>query len=208
MKKVFIIALFCVFGFSQMNAQVSFKPGIRGGLNFSHFTKGDYYNEYNYNGYYEGYYYGPNTPNNREYSSKTDFYLGLYGALKLTKYYTLQPEIDYSRQGSTAKLRVLNGFTERKLDVSYLSLGIINKFTFNKFNIHVGPSVDFVVEKNFDVDSDLDLAFTLGAGYNFTKNFGIEARVKKGIIPVLDFSDGNHSNVVFQTGITYTFDVK
>ena len=88
-------------------------------------------------------------------------------------------------------------------------MAIANKFTFtDKFNIHFGPTIDFQVENNFDTDSDVDLAFFLGAGYNFNKNFGIEIRAKKGIIPVLDFSESNHTNVVFSLGATYTFDTK
>jgi hypothetical protein len=49
----------------------------------------------------------------------------------------------------------------------------------------------------------VDLAFFFGAGFKFTENFGIEARIKKGIIPVDDNWD--YTNVVFQTGINYTF---
>jgi len=54
------------------------------------------------------------------------------------------------------------------------------------------------------------MAFVLGAGFNFTPNFGIEARVKKGIIPVYysDIDSVDHTNVVFSLGATYTFDVK
>jgi hypothetical protein len=118
--------------------------------------------------------------------------------------YTLQPEIDYSRQGAKIDAPGAN----EDLEVSYLSIAVVNKFTFNKFNVHLGPTIDFLVEDNFNTDSDIDLAFQLGAGYDITKNFGVEARVKKGIIPVLDFSDSNHTNVVFSVGATYTFDVK
>lgn len=209
MKKSIIIALVCFFGLTQMNAQVSFKPGIRAGLNFSHFTKGDY-GYYGSTYYYDGYGNYVQGGSNNNFSSKTGFNVGIYGALKLTKHYTLQPEIDYSNQGSY--FREANG-SKTKLDVSYLSLAVVNKFTFaDKFNIHVGPTIDFVVDNNFNTDNDVDLSFVLGAGYNFTKNFGIEARVKKGIIPVVDINNYNgsssHTNVVFQTGITYTFDVK
>jgi len=197
MKKVLIIAfvtLMCVF---QADAQVSFKPGIRGGLNISHFTKGTFsnYGYYDYNGNYIS-----NAPD--KYNSQTAFNVGFYGALHLTKYYTLQPEIDYSKQGS------YDESTKTKLTVTYLSLAILNKFTFDKFNVHIGPTIDFVVDKNFNADSEVDLAFILGAGYNFTKEFGIEARIKKGIIPVIDNSNANHTNVVFQLGATYTFDIK
>jgi len=200
MKKIFIIAMLAFFGMTQ--AQVTFKPGLRAGANFSHFTKGDNYNDYYYdnNGNYVS------SPNSVDFKSKTDFYLGFYGALHLTKYYTLQPEIDYSRQGSIFK--GTNGARET-LEVSYLSIAIANKFTFSdKFNVHLGPTIDFVVDNNFDTESEVDLAFFLGAGYNFTKNFGIEARIKKGIIPVHDSFDDYHTNVVFSIGGTYTFDLK
>jgi hypothetical protein len=212
MKKLFIIA-FLALGFYQAQSQVTFKPGLRGGLNFSHFTKGDSYNTY-YTDQYGNY---VSTTNRDEYTSKTDFYVGFYGALKLSKFYTLQPEINYSNQGSTYKPQ--NGKEER-LDISYLSVGIVNKFSFNnKFSIHLGPTIDFVVDENvyesfnsnnyynYNDVNDVDLAFILGAGYDINKNIGIEARVKKGVIPAIDFSD-NHTNVVFSVGATYTFDVK
>ncbi len=206
-KKIFLIATLAFFGMTQ--AQVSFKPGLRGGVNFSHFTQGDAYEDYYYdnNGNYVS------TTNREEFGSKTDFYVGFYGALQLSKFYTLQPEIDYSRQGATYKGN--NGVGDTDLEVSYLSIAVINKFSFSKFNIHVGPTIDFQVQDNFPTENELDFAFVLGAGYNFTKNFGLEARVKKGIIPVLDgynddfyYGGDDHTNVVFSVGATYTFDVK
>ena len=217
MKKLFIVAIIALFGITQIEAQVTFKPGLRGGVNFAHFTKGDRYN----NGYYydgNGNYVS-NTSNNNDFNSKTDFYVGLYGALHLTKYYTLQPEIDYSNQGSTLNYVDSNKISRStKLDVSYLSIAVINKFTFNKFNVLLGPAVEFVVdEKNMNADNDIDLTFQLGAGYDITKNFGLEARIKKGIIPSFynsnyngySYSDNsNHTNVVFSIGATYTFDIK
>ena len=200
-KVVFALVFFCSLFASQAEAQVSFRPGLKGGLNFSHFTKGD-----NYYYTYDGEYIDGNT---KDFSSKTDFYVTMFGALKLSKYYTLQPEISYTRQGSNYEYTASNGRrVNQKLDISYLSLALANKFTFKKFNIHVGPTIDFVVDNNFDYDSSVDLAFFLGAGYDITKNFAIEARIKKGIVPVLDYSSSNHTNVVFQTGVAYTFDVK
>ncbi|HMI08439.1 MAG TPA: outer membrane beta-barrel protein [Flavobacterium sp.] len=231
MKKL-VVAFFVIFGLSQAEAQVTFKPGIRGGVNFSHFTQGDeYYGNQPYTNPNTGqtFYYNDNP----EFSSKTDFYVGLYGALHLTKYYTLQPEIDYSRQGSKVKWQTVENDVlvqnSTQVDVSYISLTIINKFTFNdKFNIHIGPAIDIITDKTrntfnqnvtydpgyyyysddlYDTDSDIDLSFVLGLGYNFTKNLGIEARIKKGIVPVLDFDD-DHTNVVFSAGLNYTFDLK
>lgn len=226
MKKIFIAAFFILMGISQSQAQVTFRPGIRAGANFSHFTKGDSFN----NGYYyDDSYYGDES-RRADFTSKTDFYVGIYGALRLTRYYTLQPEINYSRQGSKFKYvdqsyydglsgTSIDLMRKGQADVSYLSISVMNKFTFGeKFSFQVGPTIDFVVDKtdNFgsnyssyrDIDSEVDLAFVAGVGFNFTKNIGLEARIKKGIIPVLDFSDSSHTNVVFSVGATYTFDIK
>lgn len=217
-KGLFLVFLM-LLAFTQADAQVTFRPGIRAGVNMSHFTQGDYSytNEYYFdvNGNYIPY------VNDSEFTNKTGFYVGFYGALRLTKYYTLQPEVTYSNQGSTYRAPVPmaspqfgyynnNNYYPRKLDVSYLSVALVNKFTFNdKFNVHLGPTIDFVVDRNYPVYNDVDLAFTLGAGYNFNSNFGIEARVKKGIVPAInDNSGGDHTNVVFSFGATYTFNVK
>jgi hypothetical protein len=193
-----LVLVIAFFGMLQTQAQVSFRPGFRGGANFSHFTKG--------NNYYADPYDTSNPGNsNIQYDTKTDFYLGFFGALKLTKYYTLQPEIDYSAQGSNYRSGTNNSIS---LDVDYLSFSVMNNFTFNdRFNMHFGPTLDFVTNKNFNTETNFDMAFVFGMGINLTRNFGIEGRVKKGIIPVVDFND-NHTNVVFSVGGTYTFDVK
>ncbi|HEY6143031.1 MAG TPA: outer membrane beta-barrel protein [Flavobacterium sp.] len=193
LTKGIVILLFTFLGIAQSQAQVTFKPGLRGGANFVHFTKGDYY--------YDDYY----GPDRVDFSSKTDFYIGFYGAVKLSKYYTLQPGIDYSAQGSSFRTSNDKG----SLNIDYLSFNVINKFTFGTlFNIHLGPTLDFAVNKDFRSETNFDMGFVLGAGINFTPNFGIEARVKKGVIPVFynDFSDTYHTNVVFSLGGTYTFD--
>lgn len=193
-NKGILVLLFIFFGMYNAQSQVSFRPGFRGGANFSHFTKGDYY------------YYSDPTDTRRDdnYSSITNFYIGFYGALKLTKHYTLQPEINYSAQGSDYR----SATVYKNFKVDYLCFQMINKFTFSdKFNVHLGPTLEFVVDKNFDVDADVDLAFVLGTGINITRNLGIELRVKKGIVPVIDYNE-SHTNVVFSVGGTYTFDVK
>ncbi|MBW4362062.1 outer membrane beta-barrel protein [Flavobacterium taihuense] len=196
--KRILILFFVFFGMLQAQAQVSFRPGLRGGANFSHFTKGNNY----YADPYDPAYPSVSTV---DYSTKTDFYIGFYGTLKLSKYYSLQPEIDYSSQGSIYRSSTNNSIT---LDVDYLSFEVLNKFTFNdRFNMHFGPTLDFVTSTNFNTDANVDMAFVLGMGINLTRNFGIEGRVKKGIIPVVDFNE-NHTNVVFSLGGTYTFDVK
>lgn len=233
MKKI-ILAVLIGLAFSQVQAQVTFRPGVRAGVNFSHFTEGDSYNGVMLYDDVTNQYYRNRGP---EFKSKTDFYVGIYGALKLTRFYTLQPELNYTRQGTKIEWSQYNTAThtynnyDDQIDVSYVSVSLINKFTFNNFNLHIGPTIDVIVDKKndgygyyntspidpafgydyyydeYDTESDIDFAFVLGIGYNFTKNLGIEARVKKGIIPVYDFED-YHTNVVFSAGLNYTFDIK
>jgi hypothetical protein len=44
-KGILCIAI-ALFAFSKIEAQVTFKPGIRAGVNLSHFSKGDGYTYY------------------------------------------------------------------------------------------------------------------------------------------------------------------
>lgn len=216
MKKALYLFAIILGGITIGNAQVTFKPGIRGGLNMSHFSKGN-------DAYYYDSYYGNNVNRGFESESKTSFYVGFFGDLKLSKYYSLQPELNYSKQGSSVFNYDSNSVRySTDYDLSYLSLGVANKFTFNKFNVHVGPTIDFLIDSKVSATNNynnynnyynwdrtpIDLAFFLGAGYDFTSNFGVEARIKKGIIPVIDTSYGNHTNVVFSVGAFYKFDVK
>ncbi|SHM42062.1 porin family protein [Chryseobacterium polytrichastri] len=197
MKKtaLLLFALFTTLSF----AQVTFNPGIRAGANFSHFTNNENQT-----------FYWPDSPNanmKMDFKTKTDFYIGFLGNIRFAKFYALQPEINYSRQGAKFETNV-NNWNGQTLSVSYLGLQLVNKFYFNKFNVLVGPTLEFVVDKkNFEPDNEIDLGITAGLGYDITKNFGVEARVKKGFVPVYNFYD-NHTNVTFQAGVYYTFNMK
>lgn len=199
MRKLTVIAFF-LFA-SIMSAQVTFKPGLRAGASFSNFsnTRSDY---------------------------KTDFYIGGFGEIKLTKFYTLQPEITYSQQGADnvkTFIRYNNGpdvIESRNLEIDYLSLAMINKFTFNGgFQLQVGPTLDFRLQDNLLYQkSDVDLAFIMGIAYKLKSGLTFEARFKKGLVDVLDsdiyesnrdndefwLADYN-TNISFQLGISYPF---
>lgn len=199
MRKLTVIVFF-LFA-SIMSAQVTFKPGLRAGASFSNFSniRSDY---------------------------KTDFYVGGFGEIKLTKFYTLQPEITYSQQGADnvkTITRYNNGqdvIESRNLEIDYLSLAMINKFTFNGgFQLQVGPTLDFRLQDNLLYQkSDVDLAFIMGIAYKLKSGLTFEARFKKGLVDVLDsdiyessrdndefwLADYN-TNISFQLGISYPF---
>jgi hypothetical protein len=197
MKKIVCIAFLSIYCF-QTQAQSTFAPGVKAGVTISHLSS-------------EAGFFDEGNDSYRNFSSLTSFYVGGFIDLNLTKFYTLSPELLYSNQGSDYNFSPNGNSTSGTIKVSYLSMNIVNKFRITpNFYPYAGTSFDVVVDKNYevDIDSEIDFALFIGAGYKFNKNFGIEARVKKGFMPVLDYSDGNHNNVVFQFGATYTFDVK
>jgi len=219
MKKRIIIAL-AFFAFTAVQAQVSVKPGIRAGVNFSKFTSADT-------------------------QLKPNFYVGGTLGIKFTKVYTLQPELSYSRQGANVTeyyQSSTDGFDpafyvsqrKTKYELNYLTLGIINKFTFGKgFQVAVGPSLDFKVSDNFAGNNsnrpiDFDLSLVAGIGYAFSNGITIEARLKQGLVDIFgyevynDYNDYDYDyqndnyysynqavlNQVIQLGVSYSFDLK
>lgn len=199
MKKIIPLFTLIISGFAF--AQVTFNPGIRAGANFSHFTnKAQWYSYLDFD-------YSNSAEAKMDFKTKTDFYIGLFGNIRFAKFYALQPEINYSRQGAKLDTNI-NNWDGQTLTASYIGFQLVNKFYFNKFNVHIGPTMDFLVEqKNFEAANEVDLGITAGIGVDITNNFGIEARVKKGFIPVYTFYN-DHSNVTFQAGVYYTFNMK
>lgn len=193
MKKYILLAIFTCFFAVQASAQMKVKPGIRAGANFSRFSDTDF-------------------------EMRPDFYAGGFVAMKLTRFYTLQPEITYSRQGAKADFPVSLAGVPNDIKVGYISFGVMNKITFNdQFNLLLGPTLDFETDSNVRTNSDVDLAIMGGFGYTLPFGLTLEARAKFGIIDVLEsdtfngsdaYVDDWNTNITLQVGISYSFDVK
>lgn len=209
MKKITVIAFVLFIGLTSSKAQVKVSPGFRGGLNISDLS---------------------NMPGNT--NSKSDFYIGGLVAIKFNKYFTLQPELNYSRQGANVRISYLdfdngNAYPRKnqKAEINYLTLGAVGKFHFKGKGFHVlaGPSIDFKTDDNFDKFGTnpvgVDLSIVAGLGYTLPNGLTFEARIKQGLIDIygydgIDYRNNDHYyddiilNQVFQIGISYTFKVK
>lgn len=200
MKKrvLFFIAVFTVL---NLQAQISVKPGLRGGFSFS--TISEMHADY-----------------------KTDFYIGGFSEIKITKIYALQPELNYTRQGSNNVAR--NYFDENTqsnriehldLEINYLSLSVMNKFTLKQgLQFQAGPTLDILLNDNLAVrKAQNDLGLVLGVAYALPSGLTFEARFKKGLLDILSsdyyqndsnnyylFGDYN-TNINFQLGVSYSF---
>ncbi|EHO15536.1 porin family protein [Myroides odoratimimus] len=197
MKKL-LLTLLVILGISQSYGQEKFKrftPGVRGGWNFSNVTNtgGDY---------------------------RTNFYIGVQLPIRLAKFYSLQPELVYSRQGAdNATDRYVypsnyKGNLDIKLD--YIDINVINKFHFDKVNLQIGPGFAINTKNNETNIFPIDFTLNLGFGIDITKRIGIEARWMCGLLDINDSGQysyqGNYydsteymRNSTFQVGAYFRF---
>ena len=186
MKKI-ILTIFISALYITAQSQVTFKPGVRLGLNITKITNYDDGNRIGINA-------------------------GIFGELKLGSKYALQPELNYSQQGS------------ENIDLKYIHIAVINKFYIlnedTPLYVAIGPSIGFRTNDHTETyngtytrgsDSILfegDISLVGGIGYDFPFGLGIEARYMQGLIDVGDFgiNNKNRLNSVIQIGAIYKFD--
>lgn len=198
MRKFVLIAFVLLIGI-QAKAQVKVSPGLRGGLNVSTLTNID------------------------DNSSKTDFYVGGLVNIKFNKFFSVQPEINYSRQGDEGRYLENGRYYSEKYELNYITLGAVAKFNFGGGGFHLlaGPSLDLKVSDNYinTNPEDFDLAFVGGIGYTLPNGLTFEARLKQGLIDIYGYNGYDYDNngyyyndvilnQVFQIGISYTFKTK
>ncbi len=159
---------------------------------------------------------------NTTLETKSDYYLGALINIPITEYYTLQPEILYSRQGGAS-----NSTEFGDVNINYIAITAANKFFVspnNGFHIVLGIGLDLnlgsdlnLLSNSYDDEfeiSPVDLTFTGGIGYDFGFGLVLEARYKQGTISTDFFGsrdlfeeDGSQLNSVVQLGIAYKFKI-
>lgn len=127
---------------------------------------------------------------NTTLEGKKDIYVGVFVNIPIAAYYTLQPEILYSRQGGES-----NSTEFGDVSINHIASTASNKFfvSSNKsFHFIVGLGLDFNVASEFDIlfgtsnnafeISPKDLTFSGEIGYDFGFDLTLEARYKQGAI--------------------------
>ncbi|WP_410879142.1 porin family protein [Myroides sp. DW712] len=198
---LFVLTCVCISlgSINTTHAQKRFKPGLRGGMVVSTLTDLDA----NY---------------------KTDYYVGTQFPIRLTRFYTLQPELSYIRLGAknTAIWQAraeswgnnTGVFEEADVNMSYLDFIMMNKIHWGKFNVHGGIGVAFLTEGNKYTDYNFDMTCTAGFGYVLMKNIGVEARFRYGVMGLISLkkedsyelgSNSDIKDLSVQLGLTYSF---
>ena len=193
-KYIFLIGVLFIGSISILNAQA--QPGIKLGVNNTNIS-------------------------NTTLEDKTDIYIGAFVNIPIAKYYALQPEILYSRQGGLS-----NSDEFGDVNINYISITAANKFYVSanqNFHFIIGLGLDFNVGSDLNLlfnnndefnISPVDLTFSGGIGYEFDFGLILEARYKQGTISTDFFGindlfeeGGSQLNSVFQVGLAYKFKI-
>ena len=177
MKKIIILS-FAILAMATVSySQAEVALGIKGGLNFANIDV---------------------SSSSAAYNSKTGYHAGAFLLIKLSKI-GIQPEIIFSRQGSSYK--PVNG-TSLDARYDYVNIPIILKlYTVAGINLQVGPQFGFLAGATQDVNvngaitsqdvkSSLkgsDISLALGVGWDLPFGLTIDGRYNLGL------SDNNNS---------------
>jgi hypothetical protein len=185
MKKIILVAAIAMF--STVSAQTRF--GLKAGANVSSLS------------------------NQEDSKAKFGFYAGAFANIPIAESFSIQPEAIYNGKGVA-----FDGEGDERLSLDYISVPVMFQYKATpQFYLEAGPEFSFLVsaKAKFDNDSEdvddfvnsFDFGIGLGAGYNFTPNFGANIRYVAGVTDVVKDNEGDDSytNGVFQFGLTYTF---
>ncbi|MEP3837861.1 MAG: outer membrane beta-barrel protein [Algibacter sp.] len=200
MKKSFLF-LITVLSFTFLNAQVEINPGLKGGLNLAGLT---------------------NLDNDGFVQSERlkSFHIGATVSFKFADFYTLQPEILYSEQGSDYKL---DGSTSRfSTKLNYLSIPVNNKFYIGAsgINLQIAAIIDILLShENVESPQGFDIAVAPAIAYDLPSGVSFSIGYKQGLTDLFGrnvntgygYEDTDVSNLVLnnviQFSAAYQFDL-
>lgn len=195
MKKAILSVLFLIVTqslLSQENTNNDGSFGIKGGLNYSTVTKGDF---------------------DEGLDPRTSFYLGFFGEIPLIEnVFSIQPEFIYSRQGFENNFSLLGNNYKTTYKIDYINMPILAKiYLGDVFAIEAGPQFGLKINENIESDNSttetndvnsFDTALAGGISLNFDDIF-ISGRYTYSLNEVV--KDSNAKNSVFQIGLGFKF---
>ena len=196
MKKLFL-------GLSIAASSLVFSQqfGIKGGMNISSISDDGY----------------------DDTKSKVGYYGGVFVNIPASESFSIQPEVIYNNLGSEVKLG--NSYS-RKLNLNYITVPVMFQFKATpQFYLEAGPEFGFLVsadskttwnnststaELDKDNFNNFNMGVGLGAGFDITKNVGINARYVAGFSDVTKPSsdpstNAKNKNNTFQVGLNFKF---
>lgn len=194
MKKILpVIFAMCLVSFAGAQVQFGVKAGANvASLNLSNNALGE------------------------NYKSITDFNAGLLASIPLSRIFYLQPEINYSGQGSMAPEGPGARF---EINTQYINVPVLFKYLHESgLFAETGPQMGFLAAADVSItdhakysikssSEPLDFSWAFGAGYKIPHmNLGLDARYNLGLTTMdKSSSSGTFKNSVFQIDLFYQF---
>ena len=144
--------------------------------------------------------------------SKLSFYAGGLAHIHLSKYFALQPELEYSGQGFKQPLNSTN----YNYNLGYINVPVLAQLMAGHgFRLETGPQLGILaaahqkangVSVNIkDNYKPVDFSWVFGLGYLTPSGLGIDARYNLGISNINDINSTNVNNRVLALGVFYQF---
>jgi hypothetical protein len=164
-------------------------------------------------------------------SIKVGFHVGGFMEYKVSKKFTIQPELLYSTQGakynSTEVGDNISVSGETNIKLAYLNLPVMAKYYIsNKFSLEAGPQIGFLLSAKNEFDftgiylgepisvsgeedikydlNSIDFGINFGAGYDFNDKISLGLRYNLGLSDVSDFYYFDKNSVI-QLSLGYKF---
>lgn len=187
-----ILMILMMFSIHMKAQEVSF--GLKGGVNYSSGSKGDFDNQ-----------------------SITSFHIGGMMEALYDNNFAIQPEIIFSNQGFDF---IENG-NESNIKLTYINIPIMIKYyIFNGIAVEAGPQIGYLNSAEFNTNStegsestdikgglkDNDLSFNAGIGFQLNNGLNFNARYCYGLTNIVNqLSDLQFKNRVLQLSVGYFF---
>lgn len=157
--------------------------------------------------------------------SKVGYYGGVFVNIPASESFSIQPEVIYNNLGSEVKGTVLGNSYSQKLNLNYITVPVMFQYKATpQFYLEAGPEFGFLVsadskttwnnststaELDKDNFNNFNMGVGLGAGFDITKNVGINARYVAGFSDITKESgpstDAKNKNNTFQVGLNFKF---
>ena len=160
--------------------------------------------------------------------SKVGYYGGVFVNIPASESFSIQPEVIYNNLGSEVKGTVLGNSYSQKLNLNYITVPVMFQYKATpQFYLEAGPEFGFLVsadskttwnnststaELDKDNFNNFNMGVGLGAGFDITKNVGINARYVAGFSNVTKPSsdpdpstNSKNKNNTFQVGLNFKF---
>jgi hypothetical protein len=191
MKKTLLLTIAGILCFVLKSQSQTTEFGLRGGLNLSDLHSS-----------------ATNSLNTR-----ASVFVGGLAHIHLTRYFAIQPELDYSCQGATQNTD--GGDVTWRLN--YVNVPVLLQYMFdNGFRLQTGPQMGLLASAKrkaggtiSDISNNFttgDFSWSLGAGYLSASGLGVDLRYNLGINNINNTGSADKlQNRVFQAGLFYQF---